>query len=188
MNTETSAAQISPAPTLEGLQHEVARLTVLVNAKDSPLPKIVITDEALAGAMEAMDKANAEALASDNPPASASLSLNKAFNSPVDLTEAQRKVWRPFANRWKDAFSDKHREMLPKRKKALDMVIRDAKSKVSTTLRLSKETGQVLSAGIRATRKAKTDAKRKNGGKKAKPAQIAAKVPAAGNAAEPAKL
>lgn len=181
---ETSAPAVALTATVDQLQAQVAALTLQLNAKDS-IVKVPVSDADFEMALKKMDAANAESLNSENPPARADLSLTKALGVTPAMTKEQKALWNPFKSKWEKAFSAKHRVLIPQRRAILSRVMLNPNALVATVAKQRKD-GTVSRVSLSAKEPAKV--RKGKGLKKAKPAQVAAHVPAAGNAAEPAKV
>ncbi len=169
--------------TVEQLQHEVARLTVLVQAKGQPV-KVAVTDAEFEGILSAMQAAAKADLESGNPKARPMLTLRTETGEIVALSKEQRAKWNPAKKAMVHAHSEAHRKLIPARKAAFARVSRNGDAIVATVHKEGKTGGEYVSLSARKVGKRKAG----KGLKKAKPAQVAAHVPAAGNAENPAKV
>jgi hypothetical protein len=189
MNAEVTTPSVvetiaAPVATLADLQAEVIRLRAQVDAKGKTI-KAPVTNEEFAAALSKLEGINAESLASDNPSARPNLSLTSIMGVTPDKTKEQNALWKPFKSKWEKAFSAKHRELVPQAKAMIARAMRNAGSLVSTVRKVRKDgTTQKAALSVSEPRKAPKG----KGLKKAKPAQVAAHVPAAGNAQTPAMV
>lgn len=177
------------AALIASLQAELAILRNQVSAPE--VVKVPVEDAALAVAIASLEHDAKVDLAGErvsdkgNPldtRATPDLTLHSKLGVYPELTVSQRKVWTEAKKGIIHAYSAFHRAQLGKRRALLTRIVKDARGVISTS---GRETSKgALSVSIRGKLAAKP---RKGAGmKKAKPAQIAAKVPAAGNAQTPA--
>jgi hypothetical protein len=185
METEQIAVTETNAETLAvvtQLQAKVNALQVQLDAKDS-IVKVPVDDETFGKAIASLEAINADSLVSGNPPARPAFSLTKILGVTPAKTKEQNVVWKLFKSKWDKAFSKAHRELVPQRKAILARVMRNGAASISTVAK-SRKDQTVSRVSISASEPAKS--RKGKGLKKAKPAQVAAHVPAAGNAVEPA--
>lgn len=147
--------------------------------------RVPVTDAEFDIAMQALQDAAEVDLKTGNPKARPSLVLRNAEEMVIAPTKAQKALWNPVKKAMLKAYSAAHRVLIPERKKLLDRVIRNGASLVQTVAKTRKD-GTLSKVSIAAIEPAK--AKPGKGLKQAKPKQMAAKLPVAGNAGDPAKL
>lgn len=189
MSTELASkpAVTKPAVTIEEqmatMQAEIIRLrgankTVTVTVENSTLESAIAKLESEA----ALD------LASENPKARPSLTLKTEAGDVIAPSKAQKELtkWDARKKAMVKAHSDKHRLLFGQRRANLQRLVKDPSATVATSQRVAKTDGRILSVGLRASRKAL--ARKGKGLRKAKPAQLAAAMPVAGNAAKPAMV
>jgi hypothetical protein len=188
-----SGAEIRPAAaqTLEGLQAELLRQTAIISAltakveSDGKVESKPITDEALNLAICELENSAKLDLESGNPKASPALSLVKILGYRPAMTKEQSANWKPRRDAMRKSYSAAHRVLIPARKAVLARVLRNPSALGASVLRVRKDK-TVARVSLSASEPAK---KRKGKGmKKAKPAQVAASVPASPLAQEPAKV
>lgn len=163
-----------------------ARIIVLEGASKGEKPeKKACSDaefESAIAKLESDAKADRE---SDSPRAAPIVSLLSVLKFIPDMTKEQKALWTPRKLAMVKAHSELHRRLLGERKAVLARVTRNPNAIIGTVLRTRKD--KTVS---RVSLTAREPAKRKpgKGMPKAKPAQVAGKVPVAANAQNPAKV
>lgn len=171
------------AQAVANMAAELIALRAKVDAQGNGMEKREASDEEIAQAVSKLEAAGKSDLASANPKASPVLSLASVLGFIPKLTKEQRKVWEPVRDSLRKSYSDLHRGLLAKRKAIFNRVSRKPDSLVSTVARARKD-GTHARVSLSVSEPAKPRRRKAD----AKPAQVAAKVPAAGNAHPPAAV
>lgn len=163
-----------------------ARLLVLENA--GKLPKKAASDAEFFGAIAKLQTDAKSDLDSGNPKARPALNLSSVLGFiPNPMTKEQREAWKAAKSAMEKAHSNAHRQLLPQRRKTLEKVLRNPASLAQTVAKVRKD-GTHSRVSISASEPRKAQRKSGRGKNAAKPAQVAAHVPVAGNAATPASV
>lgn len=185
--TEQSApvvASVAQTATIDQLQAQVAALTIQLNAKDS-IVKVPVTDAELDAALGQLETINRESIESESPTAKPTMGLTKVMGKTPDFTKDQKVKWRKFRAGWDKLFSARHRVLLPQRKAMFARVSRNPSAMVGTVAKTRKDSTM---SRITLTASEPAKARKGKGLKKAKPSQVAARLPKAGNASPMATI
>jgi len=184
---EVAKPSTTPVKSLADLTQENAALAARIIALEEPskVVKMPVEDSKLKAAIASLEKQAVEDLESGNPKANPNLSLSEELGFVPLLTKDQKPAWKTFRDATRRAYSTLHRKLVPQRKAVISRVLRNGNATVSTVHRVRKDS-TVSRASIAVSEPAKV--RKGKGLKKAKPQQIAAQMPVAGNAIAPAVL
>lgn len=188
---ETKAAPALTIPAQAPVTEREAALMaeiITLRAKSQDLPKHAASDAEFSAAIAQLEKEAAEDLAKANPSPRPALSLAKVLGFiPNPKTAEQNKAWKEARKGMESRHSAKHRLLLAERSKLLRKTIANPSALVATVAKVRKDgTTARVSVSASAPAKAKKSTGRSKGA--AKPTQVAAKVPVAGNAVNPATV
>lgn len=183
-----SQARAMDEQAIANLTAEVIQLRAKVEKNEGKtLEKKPVDDVTFVKALVTLKEEGTEDLKGENPKASPNLSLSGIFGFIPEMTKEQKAQWVPVRDGLRKAYSDVHRQLLGKRKAIFARVTRNPRALVATVARQRKD-GTHARVSLAASEPAKAKKAKGPSKGKAKPAQIAGNVPAAGNAANPATV
>lgn len=172
---------------IANLTSEVIKLRAEVANREAKPEKKPADDATFGKAIASLQSEAKEDLSKDNPKASPNLSLSGVLGFIPEMTKEQKAQWVPVRDGLRKQYSDLHRQLMGKRKAIFARVIRNPRAIVATVARERKD-GTHARVSLAASEPAKTKKAKGPAKNKAKPSQIAGKMPAAGNAHPPAKV
>ena len=170
---------------IASLQAEIERLKKLGTAE----VRVPVSEEQLNEAIAKLENVNAGSIkgASEANPPVLDLSLSKRLGFNPLLTPAQRKDWGKRRDAMRQAFSTYWKAHFATVRSLLNNAVKNPRAILGARISRNK-LGEIDRVAANASKLAKSRGKVKNGGKKAKPAQVAGKIPAVGNQNPPAKV
>lgn len=172
---------------IANLTSEVIKLRAEVASAKAKPEKKPADDASFDKALATLQSEAKEDLAQANPKASPNLSLSGVLGFIPEMTKEQKAKWVPIRDGLRKTYSDLHRQLLGKRKAIFARVTRNPRALVATVARQRKD-GTHARVSLAASEPAKARKAKGPAKGKAKPAQIAGKMPVAGNANPPAKV